>query len=441
MAETAVQLTSQPDITSAERERIYRRNFFFFLADFLLFSIAFNLIGPTTVIPDFVRKLTDSEVLIAFSSQMFEIGWLMPQLFIARSLVRVEHKKWWFAGPNIPVRTLMLLFAGYIVLLGPDRPGLLLAGFAMFYGLLALGDGLVGVPWVDLAGSSLDDRRRARLFGLGNALVGVAVLGLAPIIRLVLGDSGPDFPNNYALLFGLAGVGLVVTIPFCMMIHELPGGKARDSIPSMREYLPELLHVLRTDRPFRSMIAARVLMTLFMMAAPFYIGFATERLDISSDVAVSNLLLMQTLGSVGASLAFSRLGDRYVLRFIRTGFSVAVCQPVLALVASVAGPVPLYLAFLAGGVAAGCLGFSFINWMIMYATPDQRPIYSGLFNSVSAVGLVAAPLIGGSLVETLGYEAVFTAALVMILGALVITLRFRMPQPSVVDSPAEQHQP
>jgi MFS family permease len=371
-----------------------------------------------------VRKLTDSEVLIGLSSQMFEVGWLMPQLLVARYLVRVSNKKWWFVGPNIPVRTLMILFAGVILLLGTGRPGALLACFFLFYGLSALGDGLVGVPWVDLIGSSLDNRRRAQMFGMGTALSGVIVFfGTASIVQFVLSDSGPDYPDNYALLFGLSGLIFLITVPFGILIHELPGGQAREEIPAMRDYLPGLLRVLREDHAFRSMMIARVLATLFTMAGPFYIGFATERLDMSSDVAVSNLLRMHTLGSVSGALLFSWLGERQTLRFIRFALIIGLLQPALALAASQLGPAPLYLAFLAAGVVGGSLGISFINWVIMHATPDQRPIYSGLFNSLSAVGLLTAPLIGGMLVETLDYEAVFIAALVMVLGALIVALR------------------
>ena len=60
----------------------------------------------------------------------------------------------------------------------------------------------------------------------------------------------------------------------------------------------------------------------------------------------------------------------------------------LALLAIAVGPLPLYGAFLAGGFVAGSLGISFINWVIAYASPEQRPVYSGLFNSVSAVSLL-----------------------------------------------------
>jgi MFS family permease len=427
MAETTVDRIETPALSAHERERVYRWNFVLFLADFVLLSIAFNLIGSTTVIPDYVRKLTDSEVLIGLSSSMFEIGWLLPQLLVAQQLVRVERKKWWFVGPNIPVRTLMFTYGILIAFLGPDNPGLLLGLFIVFYSLTALGDGLVGVPWLDLAGSSLDSKWRARMFGLGNASVGVLVLGLAPLIRWVLGDDGPDFPNNYALLFVCAGVMFFITVPFMIFIRELPGGKARETSPSLREYLPELVTVLREDAPFRAMITARVLAALFMLAGPFYIGFATEQLDLSSKTAVGDLLPMQTIGNVGGALLFSWLGDRRSLQFIRLALLVGMLQPILALLAGVVGPIPLYLAFLAGGFMGGTLGFSFMNWVVGYATPDQRPTYSGLFNSVSAIGLLTAPLMGGLIVQYLGYEAAFVAALAIMSAALYVSLHYISP--------------
>lgn len=422
MSQSAAPHADSPQ-AGVDHERIYGRNYLFFLSDYVLFTIALQLIGPTTVVPDFVRKLTSSEILIGISSQMFDVGWLLPQLLIARQLVRVERKKWWFIVPNIPARLVMLIFAGVVVLLGPDRKAEMLALFLLFYALAALGDGLVGVPWMDLIGSSLDNKRRARLFGHGTAIVGVAMLGLSQVVRLVLGDRGPAFPNNYALLFAISGLIFVATIPIGLMIHELPGGKAKSRVPTLRDYLPELGHVLRTDRPYRAMIVARVLATLYALAAPFYIGFATEQLGLSSDVAVSNLLLMQVLGSVSGALAYSWLGDKRSLMFIRAALLVGMLQPILALIAAAAGPIPLYGAFFASGIVSGMLGSSFLNWVIGYATPEQRPVYSGLFNTMTALGFIISPLIGGLLVELLGYEATFIASLVMISAALYVALR------------------
>ncbi|MFN8376525.1 MAG: hypothetical protein U0694_27100 [Anaerolineae bacterium] len=231
-------------LSPTEQEKVYRRNFVVLLIDAILFSVAMGIIGPTTLIPDFIRRLTSSEILIGFSSSMFDVGWTLPQLFIARYIVRFERKKWWFVGPNIPVRFVILIFAVITVLLGKDQPGLILLAFLICYGIAAFGDGIVGVPWADLTGTSLSNRWRARMFGLMSAATGLIMLAASPLIGVVLGDSGPAFPNNYALVFGAAGILFVISILPGLFVHELPGGKAAEKTPSLGEFLPGLGHVL-----------------------------------------------------------------------------------------------------------------------------------------------------------------------------------------------------
>ncbi len=417
MTESSTQSPSNP-------EPVYRRNFRFFLSDNILFTLAMSIIGPTTLIPDFIRHLTSSEVLIGLSSSLFDVGWALPQLFIARYIVRFERKKWWFVGPNIPVRFVILSFAVLTVVLGKDRPEAILFAFLICYGIAAVGDGIVGVPWAVLAGTSLDSRWRAYMFGLTTASTGMIMLGISPLIGIVLSHAGPAFPNNYALIFGAAGLLFALSILPVIFVHELPGGKVAEKIPSMGEFLPSLGHVLRTDIAFRAMVIARMLTSLFAMASPFYIGFATVQLGLSSSVAVPVLLAMQTIGSVSGALIYSWLGARSNLMYIRLALGVAAFLPVSALIASVTGPLPLYLGFLVSGLTVGNLFMSYQNWVITYTTPEQRPIYAGLFNTVAAVISLLAPLIGGTIAQQIGYEALFVTALAMVLGALFVTLRY-----------------
>ena len=172
MTDTDAHLLSQPD-----RERVYRRNFPLFLADSILFTLALAIISATTVIPDFLRRLTDSEILIGLSGSLFTIGFTLPQLFIARYIVRAARKKWWFVGSNIVVRPVMLICAILTAWLGGDHPALLLLVFFSCYSIAAFGDGLVGVPWADLAGTSLDNRWRARMFGLTSTAMHKSSIG------------------------------------------------------------------------------------------------------------------------------------------------------------------------------------------------------------------------------------------------------------------------
>ncbi|MBN1285403.1 MAG: MFS transporter [Anaerolineae bacterium] len=404
------------------REQIYRRNFLFFLTDGILFTVAMSVIGSTTVIPDFVRRLTDSEILVGLSGSLFEISWMLPQLFIARYIIRFARKKWWFAGPNIPVRFVILIFAVITVRLGKDQPEAILLAFFICYGIAGVGDGVVAVPWADLSGTSLDARWRARVFGFQSAGTGLIMLSIAPLLAPIL--SGTEFPNNYALLFGISGMLFVLSIIPVLFVHELPGGKAVEKIPALSEFLPDLGQVLRADEPFRAILITRMLTSLFVMAGPFYIGFATVSLGLSSEVAVPTLLAMQTIGSVSGALAYAWLGAHNNLLYIRLALGGGALLPISALLAGMVGPLPLYLGFLISGLAVSNLGISLQNWVVTYATADRRPIYVGLFNTISAVTSLAAPIIGGTIAQNLGYRPLFAVSLVMALSALFVTLRF-----------------
>jgi MFS family permease len=353
---------------------------------------------------------------------------------MARYIIRHARKKWWFVGPNIPVRFVMLIFAGLIVLLGKDRPGAILVGFLICYGIAAVGDGIVGVPWADLTGTSLDNRWRARMFGVMSGVSGLIMLAISPLIGVVLGEAGPGFPNNYALLFAVSGVLFVISIVPALFVHELPGGKAVEKIPSLREFLPDLGRVLRTDDPFRAMIITRMLSSLFAMAGPFYIGFATQQLSLSSDVAVPTLLAMQTIGGIAGAVVYTWLGARNNLLYIRLALSGGLLLPISALLATLVGPLPLYFGFLMSGLALSNLFLSYFNWVVGYANPDQRPIYAGLFNTMAAVISLLAPFIAGTIAQHIGYEALFIVAIVMGCSALFVTLRY-IPNPRVVEEP------
>src|SRR5258708_9941002 len=116
------------------------------------------------------------------------------------------------------------------------------------------------------------------------------------------------------------------------------------------EFLHNLGRVLQADVPFRSMIITRMLTSVFAMAGPFYIGYATVQLGLSSNVAVPTLLAMQTIGSVSGALVYTWLGARDNLLYIRVALAGAAVLPISALLSAAVGPLPLYLGFLVSGL-------------------------------------------------------------------------------------------
>ncbi len=76
------------------------------------------------------------------------------------------------------------------------------------------------------------------------------------------------------------------------------------------------------------------------------------------------------------------------------------------------------------GVALGCLGISFINWVILYATPNNAPCTPGC--STRCRQWACSPprwtWRGGVGRAPVGYEAAFVAALLSLGGALAVFL-------------------
>jgi len=122
--------------------------------------------------------------------------------------------------------------------------------------------------------------------------------------------------------------------------------------------------------------------------------------------------------------------------YIRLALCGAIILPISALIASVVGvPLPLYIGFFVSGLAQSNLNWSYQNWFITYATPEQRPTYAGLFNTISAVISLASPFIAGTIAQTLGYEALFVVAIVMVLCALFVALRY-LSSPHIEPAPS-----
>ncbi|MBN2470274.1 MAG: MFS transporter, partial [Anaerolineae bacterium] len=284
---------------------------------------------------------------------------------------------------------------------------------------------------------SLDNRWRARYFGLQTAISGLILLVVAPRIGTLLNSEQVAFPQNYGILFAISGGLFILSIIPPLFLKELPSGAAGTSVPTFREFIPTLGRVLREDRPFSAMIVTRMLSSLFMMGAPFYIGFATIDLGLSSGVAVANLLQMQTLGTLIGALIYAWMGNRHNLLYIRIALLTASLLPISALLASRLGPIPLYIGFLAAGMALSNLFASYLNWVIMHVRPEQRAIHTGLFNTIAALTLLFAPVIGGTIAQTLGYQAVFVVALALILCAFFVVMRY-IPNSETEPEPAPE---
>ncbi len=428
-----------------------RRNIACFLCDYLMFGMAYSLIGTnSTIVPSFISEISDSKLLIGFTGSLYLISWLLPQLLFAQIVSRASRRKP-FIHPVVFFRLTIIVAALVIGTIGAANPEGALTVFLIAYAVFALGDALISIAWGDLLGSSLPHAIRGTMFGVGQFAVAFGALGMSALARWALGKSGLPFPHNFVLLFGVAGILFLIGGVALALLKEEASPTPIETGPSLRRYIPYLGRILRQDRPFRRFITMRLFIDMAVMAAPFYAVFAIGTLAIPRDRLVGDSIILIQIGNATASLLMAyvsrRSGSRAVLLVAVT---FAIIETGLALFSALSGGILLlHLAFIATGAFHGIIYAGYFDWVITYAPASDRPIYFGLSNTFGAVGNLG-PVIGGAILQVVSrpalpdlrwlgwgitpvsvtpYAVVFTVALGLAVIGLVGVLRLPEPRP------------
>jgi len=429
----------------------YRWNSIAFLVDSACFGgVVLTLIDPTSVLPAFVRQMTDSEFVVGLVSTIFNGGWLLPQLAVARLINDKPRKKpYMLVGMSGRVMFWIIALALWAGL--ARRPTAMLATFFTCLGLFATTDGVASVAWFDIIARAIPLRQRGRLIGLGQFISGLVGVGAGALVGAVL-EQRP-FPGNYALLFALAGAVLAPSAIALSLIREPPienadppaEGQAQAQGAKEKGNWMKIL----ADPIFRRLVACRILVGMMGLCTSFYVVHAANELHLPQSV-IGNFVIAQTLTGVGASVVLGLVSERWGPRYVaRVGSAAAVAGPLFALVAhlaSTSNPDGDWLAqaypfvYVAIGVVNSTWMLGFTNYLLEIAPNEMRPAYVGLGNTILGV-LTLAPIAGGWLLEATSYTVLFgTTAVATALGFL-LTLGLKPPRSALpADEPSSKKQ-
>jgi MFS family permease len=405
-----------------------------YIGDYLFFGAGMSFASQATVLPSLVRSLSGSALLVGLVSTLATGGWLIPQFFVANLIAGRPRLKLAVLAPAIAGRALFLLLPPALLLLAPGRPGAALAVFFVIHALFWALDGVCSVSWLDLMGRLLTPPERVRMMGTGMAGSGVLGIGVGLTVTVVLASPRLTFPANYALLFTAGSVCFALSAVTFAFIREQPHPTGDRPLP-WPAYFRRVFGVIRGDRELRRVVAAQLAFGAWGLALPFYVLFGIDRLGFSSS-SIGVFTTFQVAGGIVGALAISRLAERRGSRSVMRlwgGLSVLTPLAALAFPVLTTGVTPsvlpfLYAAvFLVVGAQSNATMTGFIAWVLEYAPASQRPMYIGFANAMSGTSLVM-PLIGGLIVTTAGYPALFVAAAVVPLAGLALTFRVIEPR-------------
>lgn len=233
-------------------------------------------------------------------------------------------------------------------------------------------------------------------------------------------------PPDFALCFLLAGVSMAISWVFLAAMRE-PDSLQQDLSGSRGAFWNGVRTILQRDAKFRWFLVARVISQVAMAAFAFYTIYAMRHHSMS-EAAVGLMTGVLLATQIVANPCLGWVGDRWGHRAVMEIGALAAA--ISALLAWWAPDVSwFYLVFILAGIANVSFSAIAMTMTLNFGTEAERPAYIGLANTLAAPGTILAPLIGGWLVSSTGYQAVFLmSAAGGLATAMVLHLKVHDPR-------------
>ncbi len=391
-----------------------RRNFIAGLWHGAFLALGVSLTDPTTVISAFVSDLTGSTVWVGGLATVLTVAGALPQLFVAR-WIEPRKRKMPYLMTAIYLRVISWgVLAWLVYAIGDEHPltlaWILVGMLVIFYA----GGGLGNIPFTDIIGKIIPENRRGAFFGGRGALAGPLSVGAAFAARYILANI--PYPNNYALLFGLASFGLLIASLGFWAMQEPDSDITDQNIQPWSIYWK---HLLDASKRLKILISIQLLTGFSLMALPFYVVYARESLGAPAD-AVGWFLLAQIFGGVLSNFVWARLVDKANSRWMLFVCALtSTIVPILAIILGRFGWLALTPVFFLVGAILNGRRVGFQSALLDLAPAAERGTYAGL-NAVLVLPIAFLSLAAGVFLEHWSYHVLFAFAATFIgLGAII----------------------
>jgi MFS family permease len=419
-----VKLKHMPTLEESVRTHL-KFNITVNLLDGAFYGLGWGFGSVGTIVTLFVSRMTHSAVLIGLIPAIHAVGWQLPQLFMANSVSRLRRYKpmvmWMTIHERLPFLGLAVV-ALFMTGLG-NKAALVLTFIILIW--QGLGAGFTANGWQSMIAKIIPPDWRGTFFGaqgaLANVLISMAAVA-AGFILIKVRD-----PYNFAICFTLTIVGMGLSMLFLGVTREPVDNEK--AIP-LRQSSPWKggLEILRKDRNFSNFLVVRLLSQFATMGFAFYIVYGLQRFGMS-DLTAGLLTAAVTISSTIANAVMGWLGDRLGHRAMLIAGSVAAVLSSL-----IAWGTPslnwMYLVFILSGLANVAYWTIGMAITTEFGNEETRPTYIGLSNTLVAPFTIIAPLLGGWIADTAGFQTTFMISAVggLVIAALLIWL-VRDPRP------------
>ncbi len=266
--------------------------------------------------------------------------------------------------------------------------------------------GQLGNPaWTAFSAMIVPEQIRGRFFASRTLAWNLAAVAVVPLAGRLISALGS--PRGYQVSFGLAlGAGMLSTWSY----SRIPVATARPGCGQQGSLRRALASLPRQPLFLRFWLTSMLLNLGVQFAAPFMNVHLVRGLGAQISF-VGLATTVQTGASLAGARIFGPLVDRKGLRWtmVRTGPFVALI-PFLWLFAR--APWHILPINVMAGLAWAGYNLATFNLLLTSTPAEERPLYSAIYNTGSALTTMVGPLVGGFLFDRWGFQACLASSFV-----------------------------
>jgi MFS family permease len=406
----SVSAVSQAELDRIQKQKLayFRRNVIANLGVEGFWGAGMSLASWLTILPVFMQRLGAGEVLIGALPAIGALGFTLLQVPAAYLTTPLQKKKMPFVWLHVPACLAWLFIALFTHHLAATQARLMLTLFLVLFAIYTVSLGVVIPIWTDFINRLMPASRRGRAFGLmfmsGN-IAGVVGAGLAGYLLKRL-----PFPDNYGSCFALSFVTISIGSALIATTRE-PDGRPRPPRAPAREFLRDLVRVVRGSRHLQRFLVVRGLLDLATMAGGFYAVYAVARFRLA-DEAAGVFTAATIIPQIATSFLWGWLGDRAGYKAV-TVASAALRVSAAGLAVIAPNVYVFYVVFALLGMALNGDWVATPNLVVEMCPDDDKTAYVSLANTALALPRGVAPLLGGLLAANASYVMLFVVAFVL----------------------------
>ncbi len=365
--------------------------------------------------------------LLAFGASNSQVGLLasLSSLFAAAAFVpgarlveAIGHRKTTVLVTGGGVARVAMLLLAFVPFFADGNPAIwIIVGLASFRGFW----GYFAVPaWTSLTADVVPLGIRGRFLASRNFGMSISALATAPLAGYLI--------DHYS---GLHGWQLVWLIAFATgaistwCYAQIPEPAPHPQVVAMQREAdrPSFLADVLSDRNFVMYLISTAIWNVALMAAgPFFNVYLVENLHSSTAMVGFLNSLIALTGLVG-TVYFGRMMDLRGTKWVMGVNGLLIPLLPAAWILVTAAWQVIFINVFGGLIWAGYT-LALMNMVMVMAPPGKRARYAAAFQTVTFAGAFAGPILGGFVIDAVGFKAVFALSAIGRMASSVILLRF-----------------